>query len=301
MKLIKISLVIVVIGLISFFVLKSCYSDKGRKVEDDIKTVNPAENIKKDINNLSRLTDFVSCKNKYYEIKLSIEDNYNFKDIDKNQFENLSKQLYAAYVTKFLNYSYSIFNKQEWRINDLNIIRNESNILKNNSFLEKENSVYIKFTEIEQVFKKYDEINNFISECNSYSYSDYGLDSGFPINNVKNKILKASSYKTNNLNNKYVNNCSRLHIKLNEIPSTLFNKHYTYLKNKFKLKTENNSRKEYKQYTSFNIYRTIFNTPAITELGLLNKSLYNVNQFDSKYKELKKILDEDYKTAYIKI
>ncbi len=171
----------------------------------------------------------------------------------------------------------------------------------NNSFLEKENSVFNKITEIKQVLKKYDEINNFILFCNKFTYTDYGLDSGFPINIVRGKISKASAYITNNLDNKYVNNCSRLHKQLNEISTKLFNKHYNYLKNKFKLKTENNSKKEYKQYKTFINYRMIFNTPLISELGLMDKKTYNVNQFNLKYNELKKILDDDYTTAYTKI
>lgn len=306
MKIVKISLVIVVIGIISFFVIKSLNGSSEKQIEPP-KEKNSVPDIENEINNISRLNVNRFCKQEYNLVKYHIDQKYQSKLLGKNDYENkqskerLSKDLFFTYTEKFINQAYYVFNNSEWKREDIAFIRNECTILRNSDFMEEGSQVDNKCARIQLVLSKYDEINNFIASCNRLSYSDYGLDSSFPVSNVREKISKAVAYRANNLNNIYVNNCSRLHIQLNQIPITLFNKHFNYLKNKFKLKTENNSKKEYKQFKTFIIYRTIFNTPLISELGLMEKSLYNVNQFNSKYNELKKILDDDYTTAYTKI
>jgi hypothetical protein len=306
MKIVKISLTIVVIGIISFLVIQSLGGSP--KIDKVAPPGNPfTQKIDEEIKNLSQLPENKFCNVKYNEVKYYIDDYYKSQLLGKNKYENnqwkeiLSKNLYSVYSSKFIKQSYSVFNKTEWNIKDIEFIRSECIILRKSEFLEKGSPIDNSYSKIQLILSKYDEINNFIASCNGFSYSDYGLDSSFPISNVTGKISKAKAYKTNNLENEYLNNCSRLHIQLNKIPELLFNKHYNYLKNKFILKTENNSRKEYKQYTSFNNYKMVFNTPLNTELGLMDKRIYNVNHFELKYEELKKILDDDSRNAYNKI
>jgi hypothetical protein len=306
MKIVKISLAVAVIGLISFFVIQSL--DGSPKIDKIPASGNPfTQKIEKEIISLGQQPENKFCNVKYDEVKYYIDDYYKNQLLGKNKYENnqwkeiLYKNLYSVYSSKFIKQSYYVFNKTEWNIKSIAFIKSECIKLRKSEFLEKASPVDNSYSKIQVIISKYEEISNFITSSNRFSYSDYGLDSSFPISNVTGKILKAKAYKNNNLENVYVNNCSRLHILLNKIPEVLFNKHYNYLKTKFNLKTENNSRKEYKQYTTFNNYKMLFNTPSNTELGLMDKKIYNVNHFDSKYKELKQKLDDDSKKAYIKI
>lgn len=306
MRIVKISLAIAVIGIISFFVFQSL--EGSPKIDE----VAPPDNafinkIEQEIKILSTLPENKFCNAKYNEVKFYIDDYYKSLLLGKNKYENnkwkeiLSKKLYSVYSSQFIKQSYYVFNKSEWNIQSISFIRSECNKLRKSEFLEKGSPIDGSYSKIQLILSKYDEINNFINVCNGFSYSDYGLDSSFPVNNVKEKISKAAAYKKNKLFDIYVNNCSRLHAELNKIQVNLLIKHFNYLKNKFELKIENNYNKEYKQYKSFNIYRSLFNIPAMSELSLMDKKTYNVILFDSKYIELKNMIDNDYRNAYNKI
>lgn len=298
MKIIKISLIIAVLGLISFFVIKSFGGSP--EIEEVAPKNNPfTERIEKDIDNLSKLPESQFCKEKYSEIKYYIDDYYKDQLLGKNKLENsqwkniLSKNLYSVYNAKFIKQVYYVFNKTEWKVQDLNFIRSEYKILRKSEFLEKGSPVDISYSNIEQVLTKYDEITNFIASCRAFSYSDYSLSSSFPMDTAKEKISRLSSYKKNSLENKYVNNCAKLHTQLNEITQYLFDAHYKYLEKKFK-----NWEGLYSQYNSFNEYRDALYLPLKNELNLLDNELYRVTDFSYRYNKLLNILENDSRNAY---
>ncbi len=178
----------------------------------------------------------VFCQNFYKDIQYHIADYHKQGFLGNNESDNnqwkeiLSKNLYSAYAPKFADQAMYVFNGLEWETADLNVIRNEVKILKNSSYLQQGSQVAIKFKEIDSILKKYDEIADFISLCNNFSYSPDGMSDGFP--DVSDKIQRSRAYLSNSLDNSYVNNCARLKDGLREIPKKLFDEHVNYLHKK---------------------------------------------------------------------
>jgi ribonucleotide reductase beta subunit family protein with ferritin-like domain len=111
-------------------------------------------------------------------------------------------------------------------------------------------------------------------------------------------MSKAKRYLDNNLNNEYVNHCTRLHNELREIPGKMYKKYLEYLKN---LVDQNCG--QYKQYESSQAYE------KRKEFGAINEELnqfvtecseYGVSENKAK-QDLKPVLEkweEDIKAAY---
>src|SRR5690606_15790297 len=108
---------------------------------------------------------------------------------------------------------------------DLSVIRSEYQVLKGSQLLERNSPVDNKLMEIEGALKKYDEITGFISSNRDFSYSNSGLSDRFPMDVVRRIISYATDYRNKQLENPHVNNCSRLHEGLKEIPKSLFHAH----------------------------------------------------------------------------
>jgi hypothetical protein len=301
MKIIKISLAIIVVGILSYFLIKSM----GDIPEID--KIPPSNNtfivrIENEISNLSALPDNKFCKDKYDEVKYYIDDYYKDKLLGKNKFENdewkeiLSKKLYSVYTAKFIKQTYNVFNKTEWKINDLSFIRNECNTLRKSKFLEKGTPDDKSFSKIQQILAKYDEINNFIATSKYISFSDYKLTADFPFSNLKVKIARMDNYKRNRLDNNYVNNCARLHSELNTNKKKLIDSYLTYLDTKIYKWTG-----KYKQFqlTSFNEYQSIIYDPLKKELEDFKTNCNNYTYDKERYKTISNKLINDRREAYL--
>jgi hypothetical protein len=126
--------------------------------------------------------------------------------------------------------------------------------------------------EINAVLSKYREISGFISACNVFSYSCYELSCCFP--DVSDKVQKSRTYLANNLDNHYVNNCTRLKDGLRSIPQMLLDRHIAYLR----IKIQKNGGKytdkqyEYQSHYSDNIY-----TPLRNQIVNLSKETYGID------------------------
>jgi hypothetical protein len=299
MKTIKISLAIVVIGIIGYFVANSIIDIGNPPLPPPV--VNEfTKIIDEEISDLQKLsvTNFKALKASYQDVQFDIDEYYSDKRLGKDQVENdqskerLSKNLYTTYVIKFIKQAYIVFSKSEWNPIDLNFIRSESITLRNSKFLDKKGDVYSSFYQFQQVLSKYDEINNFIASCKGFSYTSEVLDSQFPIDAVKQKIARASSYRNHSLENNYVNNCTRLHNQLKEIPKILFYSHVRYLDkkiNKWSGMYDNyNSQGEYVE----NLYKKIN-----YEINGLENDIYNVPNKDNEKKKLNDKLNQDYNNA----
>lgn len=303
MKIIKISLAIAVVGILSFFVIKSL----GDIPEID--KVPPSNNtfivrIENEISNLSTLPENKFYKIKYNEVKFYIDDYYKDKLLGKNKFENdewkeiLSKKLYSVYTSKFIKQAYNVFNKTEWKINDLSFIRSECNTLRKSKFLEKGTPDDKSFSKIQQILAKYDEINNFIATSKYFSFSDTSLRSKFPFSDLKVKIARIDSYKRNNLENNYVNNCVRLHSELTANKKSLIDSYLTYLDTKIHKWTG-----KYKQFqlTSFNEYQSIIYDPLKKELEDFKTNCTNYTYDNNRYNTISNRLNSDRREAYLNI
>lgn len=298
MKIVKISLAIAVIGIISFFVIQSLGGSP--KIDKVAPPGNPfTQKIEQEIKSLSNLPENKFCNVKYNEVKYYIDDYYKSQLLGKNKYENnqwkeiLSKNLYSVYSSKFIKQSYYVFNKSEWNIQSIAFIRSECITLRKSEFLEKGSPIDNSYSKIQLILSKYDEINNFVASCKGFSYSDYSLNSTYPLLNIKQKIARVAVYKKNKLENDFVNNCVRIHNQLNEIQQSLFNSHYKYLLNKFR-----NWQELYSQYNSFNEYRSILFMPLKRELDLMDNAIYHASDFKNKHDNLEDILQTDSRNAY---
>lgn len=298
MRIVKISLAIAVIGIISFFVIQSLGGSP--KIDKVAPPGNPlAQKIEQEIKSLSNLPENKFCNVKYNEVKYYIDDYYKSQLLGKNKYENnqwkeiLSKNLYSVYSSKFIKQSYYVFNKSEWNIQSIAFIRSECITLRKSEFLEKGSPIDNSYSKIQLILSKYDEINNFVASCKGFSYSDYSLNSTYPLLNIKQKIARVAVYKKNKLENDFVNNCVRIHNQLNEIQQSLFNSHYKYLLNKFR-----NWQELYSQYNSFNEYRSILFMPLKRELDLMDNTIYHASDFKNKHDNLEDILQTDSRNAY---
>jgi hypothetical protein len=298
MKSIKIGLAVIVVAAIAFFVNRSFIKiDKVGEIQQSGNTF--VNKIQQEIKILQQKPDMVFSKDYYNEIAYHIDDYYKQGRLGKNALENdqwkenLSKQLYAAYTDKFIKQAYYVFNRSNWASNDLNFIRSESRSLQNSPMLERDSPINQKFNEIKTILNKYDEITAFISTSKGFSYSQTGLDLQFPIDDVKNKIIKARSYLNNRLENSYVNNCSHLHNELKLIPKVLFNSHVRYLDN---LITSWSN-----MFTNYNTQRAYVDglySPLENKINALDNDIYKVSDFDNEYTRLIQKWQADGTKAY---
>ena len=151
---------------------------------------------------------------------------------------------------------------------------------------------------LQQILGKYYEINNFLSRArislpevedrNSLTYK-------FPFNDLKNKIARINSYKSNGLGNSYVNNNSELHSKLSRKKKSLIRDYLRYLQTKL-----DSWKGTYINYPNFNIYRDMAHTPLEREINDFKRNCdqnsYNYNI--PEYTALLILLEEELNLAY---
>jgi hypothetical protein len=298
MKAIKISLAVIVVAVIGFFVIRSLVT-----TEQVAKVALPdnqfTKRIEQEIDSLGKLPDHQFCKEFYSEVGYHIADYYKQGRLGKNQSENdqwrenLSKNLYSAYAGKFIKQAFYVFRGSEWDINALNFIRSEYQTLRRSAWLEQGSSVDKEFDKFQAVFEKYDEITGFISSCKWFSYSSSSLSDHFPIADVASRILRAATYRNNRLENGYLNNCTRLHDGLKEVPQALFRAHVKYLDHKI-----NQWSGLYSNFKSQPDYVNNLYKPLKGEIDALDNDIYRVANFDSEYNRLSNKWSADNTKAY---
>ncbi len=298
MKTIKISLAVIVLAAITFFVIRSFVTTE---MVDEIKqSGNPfVDKIQQKIKALQQKPENKFCKEYYNEVAYQIDDFYKNSRLGKSKLENnqwkenLSKQLYAAYTQKFINQAFFVFNGSEWTNSDLQFISSECQILQRSPMLERNSPIDQKFNEILLILNKYDEITNFISSCKVFSFNHTEFEFQFPFNDIKNKISAANSYKNNRLGNSYVNNCNRLHSELKNIPQILFLSHVRYLNNMINFWSN-----QYRQYSTQKAYVSGIYIPVKRLIDELDNDIYNSSEFNIEYSRLESNWDRDAKNAY---
>lgn len=291
MKTLKITLSIIVVCAIAFFIWK------WKTDEIKIGNIKPPENtytqeIQKKITELSAKPADLFCHQDFINIQSSIDEFYKGGflgkkyekkgkiDIEVNDENNntewkkiLSKDLYSAYAQKFVEQSMFVFNGTAWRIQDVSFIRKETNQLISSEFLVSDSPIAQSFNQIKSVLDEYDHINTFINNCNSYGFNDGGIDANFP--DVSDMIKQAKTYQVRGFENTQLNNCTRLINNLNSIPLALFNQHVNYLYTKINefapLYTEYGSQSEYAEA----IYRKLRN-----QVDALTNDIYGINDND---------------------
>lgn len=298
MKALKISLVVIVvlaIGAGIFFWIQSIKEPEKVKAPKNAFTAK----IELEIEQLKKNPDNSFCGDFYREIAYHINDFYGQKKFGSNQLENnqwkenLERNLYAAYIEKFIRQVKTILRGSEWNPDALIFIQAEKNELRSSGLLVAGSPVDNEFRAIQTVLDKYNEIVSFISSCNRFKYSETDLSARFPLADVQSKISRTNSLLVNHLGNDFVNNCTRLHVELREIPQALFNKHVWYLENKI-----NNCSDLYSNFNSQIDYSNNLYIPIRAEIEALDNNLYNVLNFDSEYERLLQKWSADNTKAY---
>ncbi len=300
MRIIKISLVIIFLGTIAFFVWN--WSEK--KVPLSEATVVTKNQFVTKINEemeLLRAMSVNTFSKRQYDITLFHIRDY-FKqgllgesDNDNlQQKENLSKRLFYIYAPKFINQAMYVFKGSEWNIKKLDTIRKEVLIIQKSTYLNPTSPVAISFKDINFILTKYDQVNYFIYSSNNFQPSNYGLNDYFP--DANDIIQKVRANLSNGLFNPYVNNCSRLKVELARIPNKLFEMHISYLERKFKQHIE-----LYMEFDSQQEYSASIYEPLKNQLNSLSNDIYGVedNYFLYEYKKLENLLKDGNRKAFI--
>jgi hypothetical protein len=265
--------------------------------------------IEAEIEQLKAKPDDKFCKDFYKEVASNIKTFYDQKKFGENisvdgsktydslandQWkEDLDKTLYSAYADKFIKQAFAVFRGSEWKPEDLKFIQAEKNELKKSKLLVAGSPVDNEFTKIQTALNKYTEIVSFISSCKGFSYLGNSLSDRFPMADVQSKIQRAANLRNNRLENEFVNNCTRLHDGLKEIPQSLFRAHIRYLDNKI-----NNWSGLYSNYNSQSDYSNNLYKPLKSEIEALDNDIYSVSNFDSEYNRLSNKWSADNTKAY---
>ena len=301
MKVIKISIAVLAVAAIGVFVWLGIKPTKCEKCNKpltecvcliDIDSDNPfVKNIAQKIDELQSKPVNKFCKKDYDEIKFDIAEKNK-----KSQFgsgkegekwhQSLSVNLFRVYAAKFIDQAFYVFQNNEWKKEDLEIIDIETARLQTDTNHSADDAFEPKFKEIRQIYNKYMEVVKFIMNANSLPHYGTGLSDHFPVAEVQRKMSEAKTLRDNHLGNEYVNNCTRLHDRLKEIPQNLFNAHVKYLDDKIDKFVKKYSDPEY-NFTSQAEYARILNKPIQDEIEVINNGVYanfiNSEDIESKY------------------
>lgn len=311
MKPLKITLAIIVVAAVCAGIFYWLQSIKGPEKVNAAKNQFTAK-IEQEIEQLKAKPDSRFCKDFYQEVAFHINEfykplppTYPFGRFGKTQSandqwrENLEKNLYSVYADKFIKQAKTVFLGSDWNKKNRNFIQAEKNELKGKKdmhgkkFLVIGSPVYNDFKTIQTALNKYNEIARFIWLCRKFSYTSDSLSDRFPIAEVQSKIQRAASLRQNHLENKYVNNCTRLHDGLAKIPQYLFSSHVNYLDKKIDHWLD-----MYSNYTSQKDYSNNLYNPIRSEIEGLDNAIYNVPNFDSEYSRLLQKWSADNANAY---
>jgi hypothetical protein len=291
MKAVKIILAIVVVAIIGFFVTKWLINIDPPK-DVDLPKNQYTERIESEIDSLKKMPENKFCQKYYNDVQYRINDYFNQGFLGENESDNsqwqeiLSKNLYSAYAPKFVEQAMYVFSRSEWKNDDLKFIRSEAKILKSSTYLGNTGLV-TSFDEINTILAKHDEINGFINACKGFAYSNYDLETTYP--DVSEKIIKSRAYITNNLDNSYVNNCTRLKDGLQSIPKILFDKHISYLTKKI---NDNGARND--EFNSQIDFSNTIYTPLRNQVDALNDDTYGIGDyvFNNGYNSVYNLLSD---------
>ena len=304
MKVLKISLVVIVVAAIVFIAILSTRDGPKPVGQISMPDNQFTKRIEVKIDSLSHMPVNEFCKDLFFEITSEIDSYYKGNRLGFNpktqNYDSLANEmrnsnytslLYVVYSEKFISQAFYVFTGSEWNVEDLNFIRREYQALKRFDLFIIGSTVDNKFTEIQTIFRRYDEINSFITSCKNFTFLSTGLSSRFPIDDVKGKLSQARIYQNNQ---GYVNNCKRMQESLREIPQILLTAHERYFENKINFWSNKfgppfNSQADYVN----NLYN-----PLRDEIATFSNSIYNVANFDSKYLKLKQRWSDDNNDAY---
>lgn len=237
MKALKIGIVIAVVAGIGYYIWDSLAVTEEKTPIEEAEDQFVME-IKKDIKSLGEMPTGEFCGDFYKNTQFKIDDWAKQNFFGENEKENknwqdiLSRDLYSAYAPKFILQAFVIFSRSDWEISKREFITSEANVLLQSPYLDQSNSVRTKLEEIKTIIRKYNEVQSFIYNMNSYLES-----SPFEIEASKKWLDDVNDLKGNNLGNPYVNNCSHFHEALNSAPQKAYSKHLNFVRSRASAKS----------------------------------------------------------------
>jgi len=293
MKTLKIILAIAVVAALGYFVWQWLNPPPPPPPPPPPTTNVYVQRVEKEIDSLKTKSVQTFCKDFYTNIQYRIQDYYNDgllgngKTTDNDQWKDiLSERLYSVYTDKFIAQAFHVFNGSNWESSKLDFIDEETNLLQKSVYL-KAGSDTGRFTEIHTILNKYREISRFIQDAHNYINNGY-----FDLARSKSYLSSAKRYITNNLDNVYVNNNTRLRGDLQALPGKAYTKHLNNLNTRM-----NQNRNRYRTVTftgstwaeKTSQYRERFWEPVndqITELEN-EEHIYSVSSFQANIRSLK--------------
>lgn len=309
MKIIKVFLTILTLAIVILFA-KNLMSDDDVPPFDDVDgpvfETNHKEYIEKKIKSLGAKPNNIFYQSLYNEIVGEISTLGKKNKLGESPIENrdntdmLLNNVFTVYANKFIQTSFTVFEKSVWEQNDIDLIREESQKLSNSEFLANPSRIYDNLSSLKKIINKYDEVTNFASSSRRLilKSNPYLLDYTFPFNTLKNKISRVERYKNNQLGNTYVNNNLQLHTKLSKIKKQLI-KQYTYYVY-YKIDNHIGSYQEVPKEMGWNYYNTeIHNKLSLVYSTFKNNCQNNDYEYDSSViNAVKTKLDNEASAAY---
>lgn len=301
MKAIKIILAVVVVGVLGYFAWKWLIKPIDPPEQPTPPRNQFIERIEKEIDSLGKMSTNSFCPELNQKIQYDIKEFYTKGYLGETTSDNdqwneiLNKNLYSTYAQKFVKQAMTVFGGNEWEEDKLVFIRNEAKELQKSDYLKSNSPVKASFAEIETILAKYDEIEKFLNNYDKFNTPNNNVLDKFPSNKANEKIQKAKNYLKNNLDNSYVNNCTRLKDGLKEVPRKLFDKHEAYLKQKI-----NSYASKYWDYETQAEYSTNVYTPLLNQINEIDYKVYGLGEsfVEGKKDELFDLLTNHNKNAY---
>jgi hypothetical protein len=291
MKIVKITLAVLVTAAIAVALIWGfmSVSDSGE--------IQTAENqftkkIKLKIDSLKIMPASSFCEKNYKEIKFYIEDDYSNNRLGSNRSDNdamkksLINQLYAAYTDKFFEQAFYIFNGSDWDEKKLKFVRAEYQALQKEGMemglLEESSTAYKTFNVIRNIFAKYDELNNFVATCHTYSNNiSNNMLIEFPISDVDSLIKQSNLYLANDLENIFVKNCIPARRSLMSVPDDFLKAHNAFLENKIDA-----AKGMYTKCNNYTHWSNIVYDPLNEEITKISNPMYNLDDANAFEQEL---------------
>lgn len=286
MKPLKTILLIIVLGSMGFFAI--AWSVNGKIVgtgETYLKSSNEFEKrIKKKTDSIKNYPIEGFYTDYYRDINFELETFYEYGDLGKEEGENesvynkLSIDLFDAYITSFTAYSQLVFNEMPIVEEELNHIKKEvKEIAANKRFLEVAQVKRRDFRLINEVAIHYDEVDQFISKCEKFQYSNYGEYAKYPIEKVKDMVQRIDELLTSD----YIQKVKSFKENLTVLPLKLYQKHESYLKRKI-----NRYGNDYNYYYAQHAYLNNIVEPLESQVNDLTLELYQLSDSVSSKSDL---------------
>lgn len=301
-KSIKIALAIVAMGVVGFLACKFI----GEKMDDVVEkpSFDPTTFTKKldvRIDSLKNMPEYSFCRD-LYDLTMhdiTFYDSQNVLDPEDRSNDSVvavyyKKTLLVAYCNKFCAQTKFVFEKTNWKKENIDFIRKETDNIINTEYMTS-GTCYNKLAEIKSVLKERDNIMNFIKKC---GYPETSGDVGvhYDQDNDSRLISKAKNYLDGNgLNHKEILNDSKIKKGLETVNVVTCYRHFNYLKRKVEFWS-----KKYSEFDRQLDYSNIIYTPLAAQVNAVDNVIYHIDQDDfyQKYNEIKRNLDTNNDKAY---